>query len=376
MMQTAKARAWVSGVLVFTSGAFTMACSARVPSSPEGVSPLEAPILPAPEAGSYTRSEASPRDPLVARVVEGAGWAWEETLSGGAAGIALGTQTADIHGARWSSIVAGYPYPVTNLVQGETDRGAWPEGLDAAIEGLLQPGDDLGLVRARRGERDVWVGLIGRPSLAMMSFAKELPPGGSLDLRTRDGHTPLYILVSPTGRVQQGQLPAQPTLSETGEWWIEVRSSSGEKELSLPVYVGQKTPSEPLLELPGRAVSSVEEAVQESALLLEEVRRQFELAALVEDGILTTLALDPLERHQKGSWEMQSGIDRLAAAGFIGEETAQLACQAVTVAQCVSDLMEQPLSRRSLIRSDVGVYGVAASVESDGVSLIINLASQ
>jgi hypothetical protein len=136
------------------------------------------------------------------------------------------------------------------------------------------------------------------------------------------------------------------------------------------------TPAAPLLELPGEPVSSVEAAQHEAALLLNDIRAQFDLDELQMDGTLATLAMQPLSRLQDGSWEPESGEERLRAAGFIGEETAQLVCQASTVARCLTEIMEQPPMRRGVLQPGLGFYGMTAAVDSDGVDIVINLASQ
>jgi hypothetical protein len=351
-----------------------LSCARPVPVEVLGIDARVAPILPAVEAQFYGRSVDSPRDPLVASVIESAGLVWEESLSGAAAGIALSRQPASLDGASWSAVVAGYPYSVVNLVQGETLPGAWPEGLVEAIVQSMQPGDDLGLVRARRGEVDIWIGLIGRPAVQLETFPKELAPGDQLNLVSTQPAR--FTLVSPTGRLQRGELPARPTLSENGEWWLQVTGSQADDVHALPLFVGLSTPETPLIELPGQPISTVEAAEEEASLLLNDIRAQFDLRELQLDGTLSTLALQPLALFQEGDWDAEIGVDRLRTAGFVGEETTQVVCVGSTVARCLVEIMDSPLLRRGILQPEIGIHGLAAAVDSSGVDLVINLASQ
>lgn len=356
--------------------ALFIGCAHQPTAEPTGVSPNESPILPAFQGKRYIHSPGTSRDPLVAQVLEGSGLVWDESLSGAAGGIALGRQAAHLDGAHWSAIVAGYPYPVVNLVQGETTPGAWPDGLLDTLKGLAQPGDDVGLVRARRGDEDVWIGLIGRPPFLLAPLNKEVEPGAQIRIQNVDSSSLRYTLVSPTGQMQQGALPVSLTLAQVGEWWIEIKQEPNGGQLGLPIYVGMKTPDVSLLELPGRAVASEQGAMAEAEVLLQQIRDDFGLGPLLEDGTLSALAQRPLEEHMAGQWDAIAGVERLHAAGFVGEGTAQVFCMAETVAACLSDILEQAKPRAALLQPEQTIFGGRAHVHPEGVQLMINLAAQ
>ena len=239
--------------------------------------------------------------------------------------------------------------PVVNLVQGD-DSWAWPDGLLDTLKGLAQPGDDVGLVRARRGDEDVWVGLIGRPPFLLAPLNKEVEPGAQIRIQNVDSSSLRYTLVSPTGQMQQGALPVSLTLAQVGEWWIEIKQEPNDGQLGLPIYVGMKTPDVSLLELPGRAVASEQGAMAEAEVLLQQIRDDFGLGPLLEDGTLSALAQRPLEEQMAGQWDAIAGVERLHAAGFVGEGTAQVSCMAETVAACLSDILEQAKPRAALLQ--------------------------
>ena len=58
---------------------------------------------------------------------------------------------------RWAAAVAGYPSPPLEYLSGRVEAGAFPEGLQSSFESWLKPGDDLGLVRLRKGTEDLWL---------------------------------------------------------------------------------------------------------------------------------------------------------------------------------------------------------------------------
>ena len=95
-----------------------------------------------------------------------------------------------------------------------------------------------------------------------------------------------------------------------GEWWIEIKKEPNGGQVGLPIYVGMKTPDLSLLELPGRAVASEQGAMAEAEVLLQQIRDDFGLGPLLEDGTLSALAQRPLEEQMAGHWDAVAGVEQ------------------------------------------------------------------
>jgi hypothetical protein len=164
-------------------------------------------------------------------------------------------------------------------------------------------------------------------------------------------------------------------LSEEGEWWLEVRGPVG-AVVALPLYAGMSTPAASVLDLPGPVAAGPGEAVAEVFERVNEVRSAFSLPGIHEDGTLATLAEYPLEQVLAGVWDPLSGKVRLQAAGFIGGPVAQVKCTGDTVSICLDGLLRSGRGREVLLDPNYRVGGAAIQVATDGVTVLLNLASQ
>ncbi len=348
-------------------------CPGKTPVTDGGsVDPGAAPKLPAPDSSVYSLGESQPNDPLVAAVV-GEELPWVESLSGAATALVIeGEAPYDLDGARWAAVRAGYPHPLRTLLMGDVTPGAFPDDLPGALAAQLRPGDHLGLVRARIGEQDRWLAIIGRPeAMPGLVLDKELDEGARLDLTGLGA----WRLVSPTGVLREGSASASPPLDEVGEWWLEL-VDGGETLVAVPLYVGMGTPKVPLLEVPGAPATDEADAEELAIQALSEVREAFDLALPVADPTLHTLTRKPLAALSDGTWERDAGEARLRAAGFV-DGAGQVVCEAATVSSCLLMAMGEGQQRARLLSPELKLAGVGATLlEGGGVRLVVNLGAE
>lgn len=350
-----------------------LACAPKKPveSVQPDVASVSRPILPATSAPMYTAKQTLPTDDLVAQVA--LGFVWDEALSGAAAALGLGGGDVNLEAAQYVAHRAGYPYPVRVVSSGLVPAGQHPDALLRTLHSVLNKTDHLGLARVRVGVHDKWVALIASPVDTLQPFAREQTLGSVIDLRTVGPGT--WMAVSPSGVSHSGQLPSQLTLDEAGEWWLEV-DGMHETIASLPIYVDMPTPAEGLIVLPGDEFSGPVAAADEAMLLVSAVREAFSMPGLQDDGTLETLAQYPLSLLLAQQWDRQSGIERLHAAGFIGGPVGQIQCQGVTVAACVDGMMRSARERQFLLNPAFRIGGAAAQVSTEGVTIVLNMASE
>lgn len=327
--------------------------------------------LPAVEALMYTTGHTLPKDDLVAQVALGMNW--EEGLSGAAAALAIDSTDITLERAQHAAHRAGYPYPVRVVSSGLMDVGAYPEALVRTLNTVRRQGDHIGLVRARDGNSDKWVALVASPVDMLKPFAREQKVGAKLEIQTSGPST--WMLVSPSGVVTSDQTPDTLLLDEQGEWWLEVDGVS-DTIAAIPLYVGMRTPPGPVIELPGRVIEGPADAALEALTLVSEARDAFNVPRLREDATLETLAQYPLELLLSEQWDRESGHVRLQAAGFVGGPVGQIHCQASTVAACVDGMLRSGREREYLLNPDFRVGGAAAQVATDGVTVVVNMASE
>jgi hypothetical protein len=337
--------------------------------TPVGVIPIGP--LPAIEALMYTTGHTLPKDDLVAQVALGMNW--EEGLSGAAAGLAIDDTEITLERAQHAAHRAGYPYPVRVVSSGLMEIGTYPEALVRTLNAVRRQGDHIGLVRAKAGQKDKWVALVASPIDVLKPFAREQKVGATLDIQTSGPST--WMLVSPSGMVSSEQTPGTHILDEQGEWWLEVDGVS-ETVAAIPLYVGMKTPPGPVIDLPGRVIDGPADAAFEALSLVNEARDAFNVPRLREDATLETLAQYPLELLLSDKWDRESGHVRLQAAGFVGGPVGQIHCQGHTVAACVDGMLRSGREREYLLNPAFRVGGAAAQVSTDGVTVVMNMASE
>jgi hypothetical protein len=350
-----------------------LACGPKKPVEPvePEVVTLSQPILPATTAAMYASKQTLPADDLVAQVA--LGLVWDEALSGAAAGLGLGGTAVTLEAAQHAAHRAGYPYPVRVVSSGVVPAGQHPDALLRTLHTVLDKTDHLGLARVRVGAQDKWVALIATPVDALEPFSREQSVGDAIDLRTVGPGT--WMAVSPTGTTHTGRLPGQLTLDEAGEWWLEI-DGMHQTIAALPVYVDMPTPPEGLILLPGEQFAGPVAAADEAMLLVSAVREAFSMPGLQDDGTLETLAQYPLSLLLAQQWERASSVARLQAAGFIGGPVGQIQCHGATVAACVDTMMRSGRERQHLLNPAFRIGGAAAQVSTDGVTIVLNMASE
>jgi len=350
-----------------------MACGPKKPAEvdPIPVESMANPIVPALEAPMYGARTTLPKDDLVAQVA--LGMVWDEALSGAAAALALTDAVPSLEAAQHAAHRAGYPYPVRVVSSGSVAAGRHPDALLRTLHKVMQKTDSLGLSRVRLGLNDRWVALISRPMDSLESFHREQPIGAEIQIKTAGSGT--WMAVSPSGTVKSGRIPASLTLEEEGEWWLEV-DGVRDTVAAIPIFVGMRTPPSPLIDLPGDTFAGPVAAADEALLLVSSIREAFSMPTLRDDGTLETLAQYPLDLLLSEQWDRTTGLGRLQAAGFLGGPVGQVQCQGVTVAACVDTMLRSGREREWLLNPAFRIGGAAAQVSTDGVTIVVNMASE
>ncbi|MEC8191796.1 MAG: hypothetical protein VX944_10910 [Myxococcota bacterium] len=351
----------------------TLACAPKPPAAIDVpvVDPGTQPILPASMAPVYATGHALPKDELVAQVA--LGLAWDESLSGAAAALALSDQALGIERAQYAAFRAGYPYLVRIVSSGSVPAGTHPDALVRTLHTVMNKTDRLGLARVRSDAVDRWVALVSSPNGALEPFEREQALGAELTLSMDVPGT--WMAVSPSGRVQSGPVPGAVSLDEEGEWWLEL-DGIDRTVSALPVYVGMPTPTGTVIELPGDEFAGPVEAADEAMLLVSDVREAFSMARLRDDGTLETLAQYPLNLLLSNDWDRESGEVRLQGAGFTGGPVGQIQCQGTTVATCVDSMLRSGRERAILLNPSFRIGGAAAQVSTNGVAIVVNMATE
>ncbi len=350
-----------------------LACGPKKPAETDLV-PEESstsPIVPALEAPTYEERQTLPKDDLVAQVA--LGMVWDEALSGAAAALALSASTPSLEASQHAAHRAGYPYPVRVVSSGSVRAGNHPDALLRTLHKVMGKTDRLGLARVRNGINDRWVALVSAPVDKLEPFHREQPVGAELQIKTAGPGT--WMAVSPSGLVKSGRIPAALKLDEEGEWWLEV-DGLHETIAAVPLFVGMRTPPSPVIDLPGEPISGPVAAADEAMILVSSIREAFSMPALRDDGTLETLAQYPLELLLSEQWDRTTGLGRLQAAGFVGGPVGQVQCQGATVAACIDGMLRSGRERELLLNPAFRIGGAAAQVSTDGVTIVVNMASE
>ncbi|MCB9677005.1 MAG: hypothetical protein H6737_17950 [Alphaproteobacteria bacterium] len=324
------------------------------------------PRLPAPIAGVYTRSAETPPDPPLADLL--AGRAWDASLSGAAAGVALrlihdgakgpGVTRWRVREALWKS---GYPFPARDArAWTAMPDGAPPPQLLQWLE-ALPPGDDLGLIRARGDDEDFWVALRATPTVPFERVPRQVPEGGAFKLAPAKGAT--YAVSDANGFLQEGPLDEGATIAcnSVGEWMVELIPAEGPSAL-FPVYVGMVPPELPLIE-DGVSVRTPPDAIERAESLLAQVRDAYGAPELQRDFVLDAGARSLL----RGDAESTEGVR--ASLGLDPSGTMLWECEGTTVEACIDSVIWEPKNRLALLDAR-SALGLAAGVDASGVHLV------
>ncbi len=300
------------------------------------------PRVRSPRGTLYVHGSRPPIDPLVAQVLGGK--AWDEVLSGAAVGVALEALSGaplDAALARWRAVVAGYPYPITAVASESVPVDTLPHRLMAALPELE---GDLGLVRVRGMDGDLWVLLLGRSRAELPPVPREVSLGQSVDLA---GHCS-WTVGDPNGGFRTLSGKFEP--DQRGEWLLQARRGD-EVVATLPIYVGEGTPE-------GQPIPPNTDARG----ALQELRGWYGLPELGDEPLLDGIARARLRAAVEGL-PNPAVSDQLRAAGFDGVG-ASGGCKAATVQDCLYALWWDPEDRAVLVGASIGI-GIA-SVESEG----------
>lgn len=349
--------------------AIALAACAKQPAQTAAQLYASRPHLPAPRAGSYTRLATQPDDPVIAALVRGL--TWDASLSGAAAGLALaalegqtGMYAWQVREKAWD---AGYPYPPTRVRFWSTPLNAAPPPELLEFVRTLDASTDLGLVRARGDEHDVWVALTASPRVSVGVQPRQIQLGHRLTLPPIAGAD--WVVVDPAGELSRGSLDQEASivLDLGGEWLVQVEDDRG-VAARFPVYVSMAPPRLGLLEA-DEAPSSDAELERRSADLLLELRAIYALDEWKDDVLLTAAARTAL---RDGLGDKEELARRL---GFDAENFFAMECRAITVEDCIDRIVWTPQTRSALL-SQTTLWGLAARREPPGVRITALVAAE
>lgn len=325
---------------------------------PVAVDYAETPRLPAPVAGTYARVVADPPDPAVAALMGGR--AWDASVGGAAAGVALWAAEVgcDARVPRWraqeAAWAAGYPYPVDDVMCWASAVGAPPPADVGAWLATVPATADVGMVRARGANRDVWVAVVGRPTLPLGVLPRVPAAGGRVAISASPGAS--LTVSDPAGRATVLPLDQDRVVAVgvPGEWMFEVRDASGGPLARFPVYSGMAPPDAPLF-------PSDDDSVDQR---LAEVAGAYDLPAWARDDLLDAAAR---------SMVRDGASPDVVAASLRAQGSRAVWCAAATRADCLSGLVWSAQGREVLLNRDFTAYGVAESAVDGRVTVAVVL---
>lgn len=323
------------------------------------------PRLPAPKAGSYNRSKEPSPDPAIAELAKGQ--AWDAALSGAAAGLALDLIQAsgqrsltrwDVREAAWR---AGYAYPIADARAWQAGDNGLPPLQVAAWLQSFTPEDDLGLVRARGQEGDVWVALRARPVLDIGRIPRQVAVGGVLEFPALPGST--LSIADANGHVKVMPMDEAISLSTStrGEWLVQIDKAETRVAL-FPVYVGIVPPELPLIDTVQPVVSSTD-AIARAESLLTDIRLAYGVEGVQRDFMLDAGARSLLS----GGSTTAAGV--LESLGLAPANTATWVCDGASIEGCLDTMIWRPENRLALLDEGT-MLGLAARVDPQGVRLV------
>lgn len=347
--------------------ALLIGCVPKVP--PEAA--LEAPPkLPAPRAAAYVNVTGVPSDPVIARLARGL--AWNESLSGAAAGLALNWASGEGELAAWevreAAWQAGWAWPVAEVRGWMTPQAASPPQELVDWLATVDPTHDLGLVRARGARGDAWVGLSGAPRGTLAVQPRQIDIGGVLSFAPMSGAE--LAVADPIGVVKTYRLdePRDVHVDVAGEWLVEVRDPQGLIAL-FPVYAGMVPPEAAVLTERQRPASG-DHATTEFRALLNEVREIYGRAPYAEDLLIQSAANALVDKTTTSS-----ASELAKTLGYDQDRTWKLSCTARTLADCADRLLWNPRARPALLVEQADA-GLAAELVAEGVHVVVLVAAR
>ncbi len=337
--------------------------------------PQAVPVLPATSAPLYTRAPGASPDPAVAALA--ADLPWDETLSGAAGALALAHARHPLlegHEVQWAAYRAGWPHPLLSFGIEQVAEGETPTRLLTGLK--LSKTGHLGLARARNGGIDTWVLLVGEVLLDLSPFARQHEVGDSLQIQWPADVAWSHVRVraaAPSGQVLLG-----PTLSlsEPGEWVVEVQQVVGDRAVDLaraPIYVGVTEPADAPIEL-SRPLSTgdAKEIKRLATDGLDALRHLVEAPSLDPEPMLETSARKALSEWMSGEG-ISDPVARMAGLGYGDSPVAELRCHAVSINACLDDLYWSVDHRIHLLDPSFENVGVAGGTREGNVMLVVDL---
>ncbi len=337
--------------------------------------PKVVPVLPATSAPLYTRAPGASPDPVVAGLA--ADLPWDETLSGAAASLALAHSQHPLlegHEVQWAAYRAGWPHPILSFGIEQVAQGETPTRLLTGLK-LTKTGQ-IGLARARHGNIDTWILLVGEVLLDLAPFARQHEVGDTLSIQWPADVVWTHVRVraaSPSGQVLLG-----PTVSmeEPGEWVVEVQQVVGDRAVDLaraPIYVGVIEPQDAPLELARPLATGGAKEIQRLATDgLDSLRHLVEAPSLAPEPMLETSARKALSEWMGGEG-ISDPVARMAGLGYGDSPVAELRCHAVSINACLDDLYWSVDSRIHLLDPSFENVGVAGGTREGNVMLVVDL---
>ena len=345
----------------------TVACGPKAPTA----TMLEAaPKLPAPRAPAYATARTVPSDPVIARIVEEK--AWNESLSGAAAGLALGWSAGsgslsgwEVREAAWQ---AGWAWPIQEVRGWITGQGdPPPDDLMAWLEGI-GPDQDIGLVRARGRNGDAWVALRSTPRGPTLPRPRQVEVGDALAFSPQPGVE--LTIADPSGVVTTMDLGSERVVHADlpGEWLVETRDEKGVISL-YPVYAGLVPPEATVLATVDHP-SSDEDAEKTFARILTDVRATYGRKPYSNDPLL-----DAATTSMGSGRAATRAADVARNLGYRPETTWKISCRGRTLTECADHVLWNPRARSALLATDADA-GIVATLTGDGVSVVVLVAAR
>lgn len=329
----------------------------------------EMPRLPSPSAGSYARVKTPAPDPGVRNVLGLRNW--DASLGGTAAGLALnlvyergGLTPPEIREAAWR---AGWPFPVRSVHTVGAPIGSEAPRRVRELVGEVPNGTDLGLVRARGDQQDLWVLVTSSPRIDLQVFPRQLPPGARLKLPAQPGLR--FAVSDPAGQLYEGHLEMEwstPT-DAVGEWIIELRDAKG-VAARFPVYVGMVPPDISLLD-GGDAPTNAALASDQVYGVIDRVRDAYGLREPQVDMLLQNAM----------PWvQLNPSVPPDEIAKRVGIEPSNLwrmNCSGSTVEICLDPIVWDPKARPALLSNRL-LLGIGVDVVPQGVKVTLLMARE
>ena len=217
----------------------------------------------------------------------------------------------------------------------------------------MSPTADLGLVRARGANRDVWVGVSAEPTVPLGVLPRVAAAGARVAVGAADGAS--LIVSEPSCRLTSLPLDQDRVVAVgvPGEWMFEVRDASGVRA-RFPVYSGMAPPDAALL-------PSADDSVDQR---LFEVAEAYDLPDWSRDDLLDAAA--------RSIVRPDADADAVTAS-LRGQGYGAVWCAAPTRADCLSGLVWSPRGREVLLDRDYAIYGLAESATDGRVTVAVVL---